>query len=160
MKDLEELQKTKPAILGLNDWMVDSRYAEEKKALLDMFSTNAKTSYVKAFKVNRALAESVIDDGFAYAGYTDHTGSLVLLEEAKKASVLYGASDLSKGATALYRKLASNSNDWNSEGRINPFTPLIYFKGDRKKSFQMASKLLDMTEEEVKLYAVPFFLTD
>jgi len=160
MKDLEELEKTKPAILGLNDWMVDSRYAEEKKALLDMFSTNAKTSYVKAFKVNRALAESVIDDGFAYAGYTDHTGSLVLLEEAKKASVLYGASDLSKGATALYRKLASNSNDWNSEGRINPFTPLIYFKGDRKKSFQMASKLLDMTEEEVKLYAVPFFLTD
>ena len=160
MKDLEELQKTKPPILGLNDWMVDSRYKEEREALLNMFSENTKISYVRAAKVNRALAESVIDEGFEYAGYTDYKGSLVLLDEARKASVLYGASEPSKGATALYRKLGVNSDDWKSQVRVNPFTPLIYFKGDRKKSFQMASKSLDMTEDELKLYAVPFFLAD
>ena len=160
MKDLEELQKTKPPILGLNDWMVDSRYKEEREALLNMFSENTKTSYVRAAKVNRALAESVIDEGFEYAGYTDHKGSLVLLDEVKKASVLYGASEPSKGATALYRRLGVNSDDWKSQVRVNPFTPLIYFKGDRKKSLGMASKSLDMTEDELKLYAVPFFLAD
>ena len=159
LKDLDNLKRTKPPIFGRHDWMVESRYTEEKKALGELFSGIAEKSYLTAFKVNKALVESVIESGFEYAGFTDHRGALNLLEKANDTNTLYGSSQPDKYATALFTK-SSDDGNWQPQGSISPFTPLICFKGDKKKSIQLVADSLNMTEEEVKAYAIPFFLTD
>ena len=131
----------------------------EKKALGELFSVISGRSYLTAFKVNKALVESVIESGFEYAGFTDHRGSLNLLEKANDINTLYGSSQPDKYATALFTK-SSDGGNWQPQGIISPFTPLICFKGDKKKSIQSVADSLNMTEEEVKAYAIPFFLTD
>ena len=158
-KDLDNLKKTKPPIFGRHDWMVESWYTVEKKALGELFSEISGRSYLTAFKVNKALVESVIESGFEYAGFTDHRGSLNLLEKANDINTLYGSSQPDKYATALFTK-SSDGGNWQPQGIISPFTPLICFKGDKKKSIQSVADSLNMTEEEVKAYAIPFFLTD
>ena len=159
VKDLKKLNEAKPPIFGRHDWMVESRYEEEKKELAKHFSETVQKSYQTSFKVNKALIETVIDNGFAYAGFTNHLGSLVLLDRAKNARILYGSTQPNNYATARFTRSDLNDN-WESQGAIAPFTPLTFFQGDKKKSIQSVAQSLNMSEEEVRAYAIPFFITD
>ena len=89
----------------------------------------------------------------------DSRGALNLLAKANDTNTLYGSSQPDKYATALFTK-SSDDGNWQPQGSISPFTPLICFKGDKKESIQLVADSLNMTEEEVKAYAIPFFLTD
>ncbi|MFL2477983.1 MAG: hypothetical protein ACJ0K4_00365 [Verrucomicrobiales bacterium] len=166
LRDLELIQTKKPPILGRNDWMIDSRYAEEEKALKDFYDSKKGNSYVLEAKVNSGLIESVIETGFGYAGYVNHDGSLVLQDSAKIAKVLYGSPSPEKHAIPLYSKnegadvdvlAGGKSKGWKLEGSVVPFTPLLYFKGDRNAGIKAVASEQGLSEERIRSLAISFF---
>jgi hypothetical protein len=165
LRDLELIQTKKPPILGRNDWMVDSRYAEEEQKLKEFYDSKKGESYVLEAKVNRGLIEGVIETGFGYAGYVNHDGTLVLQDSTKVAKVLYGSPSPEKHAIPLYRKneggeedlLGDKSKGWKLEGSVVPFTPLLYFKGDRQAVIKAVASKQGLAEERIRSLAISFF---
>ena len=166
LRDLELIQTKKPPILGRNDWMVDSRYTEEEKELKEFYDSKKGESYVLEAKVNRELIEGVIETGFSYAGYVNYDGSLVLQDSAKVAKVLYGSPSPDKHAIPIYSKNEGADEDlldggkskgWKLKGSVVPFTPLLYFKGDRKAVIKAVASEQGLSEERIRSLAISFF---
>ena len=166
LSDLKLIQTKKPPILGRNDWMVESRYSEEEQNLKEFYDSKKGESYVLEAKVNRGLIEGVIETGFGYAGYVNHDGALVLQDSAKSAKVLYGSPSPDKHAIALYGKNEGGEEDllgggksegWKLEGSVVPFTPLLYFKGDRQAVIGAVASEQGLAEERIRSLAISFF---
>ena len=166
LRDLALISKKKPPILGRNDWMVESRYTEQEQELREFYNSKKGESYVLEAKVNRGLIEGVIETGFDYAGYVNHDGTLVLQDSSNGAKVLYGSASPEKHAMPLYRKNNGGEEDllgagklkgWKLEGNVVPFTPLLYFKGDRQAAIKSVGIELGLAEERIRSLAIPFF---
>jgi len=146
--------------------MVESRYSEEEQNLKEFYDSKKGESYVLEAKVNRGLIEGVIETGFGYAGYVNHDGALVLQDSAKSAKVLYGSPSPDKHAIALYGKNEGGEEDllgggksegWKLEGSVVPFTPLLYFKGDRQAVIGAVASEQGLAEERIRSLAISFF---
>ncbi|MEE2808182.1 MAG: hypothetical protein VYB73_02625 [Verrucomicrobiota bacterium] len=166
LRDLELIQEKKPPILGRNDWMIESRHTKEDQDLKEFYDSKKGESYVLEAKINQGLIEGVIETGFDYAGFVNHDGALILQDSAKSAKVLYGSPSSEKHAVPLFRKNEGGNEDlldggktkgWKLEGNVAPFTPLLYFKGDRLAVIEAVSSEQGLTEEKIRSLAIPFF---
>jgi hypothetical protein len=155
LDDFQELKSIVPALLGRNDWLWKDKYPEQEKAMADFYAKRSTYSYLRESKINRSLIGEAIQAGFELAGYVNINREPFILPAAVGAKVIYGSPTPNVPAKILLRRTADEQ--WQKVETLAPFTPLLFFGGDREKILAAVASREGEDIDLVRSVALPFF---
>jgi hypothetical protein len=136
-------------------WM-NSPDLRQKLAPLDLKPTNLKAEAL----FNKTLADSSKSRPLQYAGFIDAEGKPVLLKSLDTLE-LWGLSGSPKSNKAVLLGVrGGESGEWQATAPTIPYTPLFAFSGDRRATFEAASKKANLRDPSKSGVAIPPLFAD
>lgn len=146
------------ASIRSGSWLSPGDDEEIAAQLTPIFSE--PSVFLKEAMLNRSLARSAKAAGtVVYAGYVGMDGKPVITRSTPLADALWGLSGNPPEQTAsLLFKLAPKDEtgaQYEAVGSAQPFSPLFYFPGDRKKMFEAAEREVAPSPDVLKRLQLP-----